>query len=43
MGNHDPIEMVNFETGPIPFKHASLNLADWDCNIPDVVNLNPSH
>jgi hypothetical protein len=30
MGDTDPIEMINFETGKIPFKHASLNLADWD-------------
>jgi hypothetical protein len=30
MGNPDPIEMINFETDRIPFKHASLNLADWD-------------
>jgi hypothetical protein len=30
MGNPDPIEMINFETSRIPFKHASLNLVDWD-------------
>jgi hypothetical protein len=30
MGDTDPIEMINFETSRIPFKHASLNLADWD-------------
>jgi hypothetical protein len=30
MGDVDPTEMINFETGHIPFKHASLDLADWD-------------
>jgi hypothetical protein len=30
MGDADPTEMINFETGQIPFKHASLDLADWD-------------
>jgi hypothetical protein len=30
MDNPDPIEMLNLEIGRIPFKHASLNLADWD-------------
>jgi hypothetical protein len=30
MGDVDPIEMIKFETGRIPFKHASLNLANWD-------------
>jgi hypothetical protein len=30
MGDSDPIEMINFETSQIPFKHASLHLANWD-------------
>jgi hypothetical protein len=30
MGDVDPTEMINFETSRIPFKHASLDLADWD-------------
>jgi hypothetical protein len=30
MGDIDPTEMINFETGRIPFKYASLDLADWD-------------
>jgi hypothetical protein len=29
-GDTNPIEMINFETGRTPFKHAFLNLADWD-------------
>jgi hypothetical protein len=30
MGDVDPTEMIDFETNRIPFKHASLDLADWD-------------
>jgi hypothetical protein len=30
MGDTDPTDMINLEIGRIPFKHASLNLADWD-------------
>jgi hypothetical protein len=30
MGDSDPNEMINFETSRIPFKNASLDLADWD-------------
>jgi hypothetical protein len=30
MGDIDRIEMINFETGQIPFKNASFNLADWE-------------
>jgi hypothetical protein len=30
MGDIDPTEMINIETGQIPFKHASLKLTDWD-------------
>jgi hypothetical protein len=30
MGDVDPTEMINFETGHIPFKHASL---DWPIGI----------
>jgi hypothetical protein len=30
MGDTDPTEMINFGTGRIPFKYASLNLDDWD-------------
>jgi hypothetical protein len=30
MGDTNPTEMINLETGQIPFKHASLNLTDWD-------------
>jgi hypothetical protein len=30
MENSDPTEMINLETGRIPFKYASLDLADWD-------------
>jgi hypothetical protein len=30
MGDADPSNMINLETGRIPFKHPSLDLADWD-------------
>jgi hypothetical protein len=30
MGDADPTEMINLETNRIPFKHAFLNLTDWD-------------
>jgi hypothetical protein len=30
MGDVDPTEMIDLETGRIPLKHASLNLADSD-------------
>jgi hypothetical protein len=28
MGDTDPTDVINLETGRIPFKHTSLNLAD---------------
>jgi hypothetical protein len=32
MGDVVPTEMINFEIGRIPYKNASLDLADWkDC------------
>jgi hypothetical protein len=30
MGDSEPLEVINFETFIIPFKHASMSLADWN-------------
>jgi hypothetical protein len=30
MGDTNPTDMINFETDRIPFKHAFLNMTDWD-------------
>ena len=30
MGDHDSTDFINLETGRIPFKHSSMDLADWD-------------
>ena len=30
MGDPDPTNFINLETGRIPFKHSSKDLADWD-------------